>query len=74
MEIATNATKMPNKKLIDKLKKFDALYINVSLDVMDKANDYQRFGSNYKEVFRHAQEYEKIFLKCPRCVLVQLVH
>jgi len=61
IEIATNATKMPNKKLIDKLKKFDALYINVSLDVMDKANDYQRFGSNYKEVFKHAQEYEKIF-------------
>lgn len=61
IEIATNATKLPNQKLIAKLSKFNAMYINVSLDVMDKANDYQRFGSDYKEVFTNAQKYEELF-------------
>ena len=61
LEIATNGTKIPNKKIIDKLNKYQILYINVSLDSYDKSNDYQRHGSDYKQIYNNARTYEKIF-------------
>ena len=61
LEIATNGTIIPNNKIIDKLNKYKMLYINVSLDAYDKANDYQRFGSSYKQTYKNAKKYEKIF-------------
>lgn len=60
LEIATNGTTIPNKKIIDKLNKYEMLYINVSLDAYDKANDYQRYGSDYKQTYNNAKTYEKI--------------
>jgi len=61
LEIATNGTKIPSKKIIEKLDKYEMLFINVSLDAYDKVNDYQRFGSTYEQTYKNAQTYEKIF-------------
>lgn len=63
LEIATNGTTVPSQKIVDKLNKYEMLYINVSLDAYDKVNDYQRFGSNYKEIFNNAKVFENIFDK-----------
>ncbi len=63
LEIATNATRIPNQKIIDKLNKYKFLHINVSLDAYDKTNDYQRFGSNYVQIYNNAKAYETIFFK-----------
>ena len=64
----------PNKKLIDKLKKFDALYINVSLDVMDKANDYPKDLVVIIKKCLDMHKSMKKYFQMPCCVLVQLVH
>ena len=61
LEIATNGTTIPNKEIIKKLNKYELLFINVSLDAYDKANDYQRYGSNYKQIYKNAKTYEQIF-------------
>lgn len=61
MEIITNGTTIPSKKIINKLNKYNKLIINVSLDAYDKANDYQRHGSSYINVFNNAKTYEQIF-------------
>ena len=61
LEIITNGTSIPNKKIIEKLNLFDTLYINVSLDSMDKSNDYQRYGSSYEQIFKNLKKYDTIF-------------
>jgi len=61
LEIATNGTSIPSKKIIRKLNKYAMLFLNVSLDTYDKSNDYQRFGSTYIETFNNAEEYKKLF-------------
>lgn len=61
LEIITNGTSIPSNLIIDKLNLFKTLYINVSLDSMDKTNDYQRYGSSYKKIFKNIKKYETIF-------------
>lgn len=61
LEIITNGTSIPNKKIIEKLNLFKILHINVSLDSMDKTNDYQRYGSSYKQIFENLKKYNTIF-------------
>lgn len=62
LDIVTNATTMPSKSVIKKLENFKSIWIKVSLDAYDKANDYQRFGSNYLKTFENATFY-KDYLK-----------
>lgn len=60
IEIATNGTRIPNTNLIEKLNKFKHIDINVSLDGVDKSNDYQRMGSSYQQVLKNTIKYSKI--------------
>lgn len=50
MEIATNGTGSPRPELIEKLKQFNWINLNVSLDSLDPVNDYQREGSSWQSV------------------------
>jgi organic radical activating enzyme len=61
IEIATNGTLIPSQELVHKLNKFKTLDIYVSLDSYSKANDYQRYGSSYLEIFANTKLYSEIF-------------
>jgi sulfatase maturation enzyme AslB (radical SAM superfamily) len=61
LSIVTNGTTIPSEAIINKLNRFKFLHFTVSLDSYDRANDYQRWGSNHTETFKNAQTYEKIF-------------
>jgi organic radical activating enzyme len=60
LNIATNGTSTPSNSIIEKLKQFKAIYINVSLDSVTRSNDYQRFGSKYDKTLEIAESYEKL--------------
>lgn len=61
IDIVTNATAVPHQELIKKLNSFKFININVSLDSYDRANDYQRYGSNYKQTYDNSLKYREIF-------------
>ena len=61
IEIATNGTVVPSQEIVHKLNKFQTLDIHVSLDSYSKANDYQRYGSSYLEIFANTKLYSEIF-------------
>jgi sulfatase maturation enzyme AslB (radical SAM superfamily) len=61
IDIVTNATAIPRRELISKLNTFKFININVSLDSYDRANDYQRYGSNYKKTYNNSLKYREIF-------------
>lgn len=61
IEIATNGTVIPSKEVIEKLNRFNMLFVNVSLDSMDLSNDYQRHGSSYITTFNNTKLYKTIF-------------
>ena len=63
LDINTNATTIPSDAIVYKLNQFRCLELNVSLDSYSLANDYQRWGSDYKKAFKNVLEYEKIFKK-----------
>jgi len=59
--IATNGTHKLSNELIDKLSKFKLLKLRVSFDTYSKANDYQRFGSSYLEVWNNLLKYIEVW-------------
>jgi len=59
--IATNGTHKLSQEVIAKLSKFKLLKIKVSMDTYSKANDYQRFGGSYLDVWSNLLEYQKIW-------------
>lgn len=61
LEVVTNGTNIPNDTVVEKLNRFYKLELNVSLDSYSTANDYQRYGSNYKDIWNNSQQYEKLF-------------
>lgn len=61
LEIATNGTVVPSSSIVKKLNTFKHICLFVSLDSYSTANDYQRYGSSFKEIFENAQKYEKLF-------------
>lgn len=64
LDISTNGTSVPSKRIINKLNKFNHMSINVSLDAVDPANDYQRLGGSYTQTLSNAETYAKLFNKC----------
>lgn len=63
LDINTNATAIPSDTIVYKLNQFKCLELNVSLDSYSLANDYQRWGSDYKQSFNNVLAYDKIFKK-----------
>lgn len=61
LDINTNATTIPTDRIVHKLNQFKFLEINVSLDSYSRTNDYQRWGSDYKQSFDNALVYSNIF-------------
>ena len=59
--IATNGTHKLSQELIDKLRKFKLLKLRVSFDTYSKANDYQRYGSSYTEIWNNLMEYIELW-------------
>lgn len=55
--IATNGTHKLTPELIEKLSKFKLIKLRVSFDTYSKANDYQRFGSSYLEIWNNLMEF-----------------
>lgn len=55
--IATNGTHKLTDIFREKLKRFKLIKIRVSLDSYSKSNDYQRYGSSYKEIWNNMMEY-----------------
>lgn len=64
LDISTNGTAVPNKRIIDKLNKFNYININVSVDAYDKINDYQRHSGSYIQTISNAEAYGKLFDNC----------
>jgi organic radical activating enzyme len=58
--IATNGTKIPNRNVIKKLNKFKSVHINVSIDAIDKINDYQRVGGSYVKTLENSKIYQNL--------------
>lgn len=50
LEIATNGTGKPRPQLVEKLRQFHYINVNVSLDSVHPVNDYQREGSNWESI------------------------
>jgi|TARA_B110000503_G_scaffold143370_1_gene244412 organic radical activating enzyme len=63
LDINTNATVIPNDKIVYKLNQFKFLEFNVSLDSYSSSNNYQRWGGDYQQSFNNVLVYEKIFKK-----------
>lgn len=63
LELATNGSSIPQGTLLDKLQRFKFLYINVSLDSTDKANNYQRQGSNYNTILENYTRLDSVFAR-----------
>lgn len=61
LDIITNGTTIPSKKIVNLLNRFKGIEINVSLDAFDKINDYQRMGSNYIDIYNNALKYKLLF-------------
>ena len=57
--ISTNGSKRVNKDIINLLKIFKHVEINVSLDSYTLANDYQRHGGNFIETYQNAKWYQQ---------------
>jgi|TARA_B110000459_G_scaffold197494_1_gene241022 organic radical activating enzyme len=57
LQISTNGSKQPRPELLDKLKQFSKIEINVSLDAWHPVNDYQRAGGVYTDVYKNALWY-----------------
>lgn len=55
--IASNGTHIPNQDILEKFKYFKTIKIIVSLDSFSKANDYQRYGSSYLEIWNNIKTY-----------------
>lgn len=60
LKIITNGTHQLSNEIISVMNKFKKIIIVVSLDSYHSSNDYQRFRSNYKEVWKNALNYQKI--------------
>jgi len=63
IDINTNATTIPSDSIVYKLNQFSFLEFNVSLDSYTSSNNYQRWGGDYKTVFKNVKEFERIFKK-----------
>lgn len=63
LDINTNATAIPSADIIYKLNRFGFLEFNVSLDSYSLSNNYQRWGSDYLQVFSNVKQYENLFDK-----------
>lgn len=63
LDINTNATAIPSADIIYKLNRFGFLEFNVSLDSYSLSNNYQRWGSDYLQVFNNVKQYENLFDK-----------
>ena len=63
LDINTNATTIPDDRIVYKLNQFKFLEINASLDSYSRANDYQRWGGDYKQSFNNVLAYDKVFKK-----------
>ncbi len=63
LDINTNATAIPSADIIYKLNQFGFLEFNVSLDSYSLSNNYQRWGSDYLQVFSNVKQYENLFDK-----------
>ena len=50
LDIFTNASWVPKKKILDRLQKFKKVKINLSIDGLDKTNDYIRYPSTWGTV------------------------
>jgi organic radical activating enzyme len=60
LEISTNGTTIPSNSVLDKLRSFNRINLNVSLDAYSKANDYQRQGSSYLEIYQNANKFQAL--------------
>lgn len=63
LDINTNATAIPSADIVYKLNQFGFLEFNISLDSYSPSNNYQRWGSDYLQVFSNVKQYEKLFDK-----------
>lgn len=59
LQISTNGSRQPSPSLLQKLKRFSKIEINVSLDAWHPVNDYQRVGGLYTDVYENALWYRK---------------
>lgn len=64
LTVITNGTNVPDQKIIEKLNKFKFIFVNISLDSYDRANDYQRIGSSFEEILKNSQLYLKLITNC----------
>jgi organic radical activating enzyme len=64
LDISTNGTAVPTQRIIKKLNKFQHISINVSLDAVDPANDYQRAGGSYLQTLANAERYKELIENC----------
>jgi sulfatase maturation enzyme AslB (radical SAM superfamily) len=64
LQISTNGSKQPRPDLLNKLKQFNKIEINVSLDAWHPVNDYQRMGGVYTDVYANAMWYRSQLSNC----------
>ena len=57
LQISTNGSRLPSPSLLEKLKRFGKIEINVSLDAWHPVNDYQRIGGVYTDIYKNAMWY-----------------
>lgn len=60
MELITNGSVIPDEHILEKLRKYKKIELSVSLDSYNTSNDYQRFGSSYKDTFSNAVNLNKL--------------
>lgn len=58
--IASNGTHIPNQDILERFKYFKTIKIIVSFDSFSKANDYQRYGSSYLEIWNNIKTYVEL--------------
>lgn len=59
--LVTNGTHKLSQEIVNKLNKFKLIKLRVSFDTYSKANDYQRYGSSYLDIWNNLIEYYNIF-------------
>jgi sulfatase maturation enzyme AslB (radical SAM superfamily) len=65
LDIYTNASWVPRAKVLDRLKQFKTVIINLSIDGIEKVNDYIRAPSQWEIVEKSAKEWIKSYIQHP---------
>jgi len=61
LEFATNATSFPGPEIITKLQLFKKTILSISIDSVEKNNNYQRFGSDVTQTIQNAFKLYDLF-------------